>query len=290
MSAMARIKRNAMRRNPLKRNARRRQHRRRPINVLASVITSLNLYCGIASIIAAFEGKLEKAAYLIFAALIFDVLDGLVARLTKSVSEFGKQFDSLCDVVSFGVAPAILVYVTYIPEEQSMVSQTGSVMAIIYGICAALRLARFNVFQAEMRENFIGLPSPAAGITIASFVLFTQYFGIQVAFWILSPITLGLAYLMVSTVPYPKDKMKSMVLAPRSGFRFLAFVAVAIAVFDQASRHHPSIVLFPLAASYCLFGVANSIVRNVIQWSRGQVESPDDESSEPTPAKTGDVL
>lgn len=280
-----------MTRNPFKRDPaekasrssrkrRNKSNRRRPINVLASAITTLNLYCGIASVFAAIEGEFNRAAYWIFAAIVLDTLDGAVARLTKSVSEFGKQLDSLCDVVSFGVAPAVLIYKVYLPVEQSAVSRTGAVMAIIYVICTALRLARFNVYQSDIREYFIGLPSPAAAVTIASFVLFTEYFQLSVAFWIFGPLTLVIAYLMVSTVQYPKNKMKSMILAPRNGFRLLALCAVGIAVFDYASRRSPSIVLFPLAASYCLFGAVDTAYRRFIrhqgrpQLTRDDAESP----------------
>ncbi|MCC6699617.1 MAG: CDP-diacylglycerol--serine O-phosphatidyltransferase [Candidatus Hydrogenedentes bacterium] len=266
------MKRISFKRDPEKRGhkligmrKRRISEHRRPINVLASAITTLNLYCGIASIFAAIEGEYTKAAYWIFAAIVMDMLDGSVARVTKSISEFGKQLDSLCDVVSFGVAPAVLIYQVYLPVEQNAVSRVGAVMAIIYAICTALRLARFNVFQAEIREYFIGLPSPAAAATIASFSLFTEYFELNVAFWIFGPLTLLIAYLMVSTIQYPKNKMKSMLLAPRNGFRLLALCAVGIAVFDYASRRSPSIVLFPLAAFYCLFGMVDTAYRRFVK-------------------------
>ena len=268
---------------PASSRKRRKPNRRRPINVLASAITTLNLYCGIACIFAAIEGSFNKAAYWIFAAIVLDTLDGTVARITKSVSEFGKQLDSLCDVVSFGVAPAVLIYKVYLPLEENAISRFGAVMAIIYVICTALRLARFNVYQAEIREYFIGLPSPAAAVTIASFVLFTEYFELSVAFWIFGPLTLLMAYLMVSTIQYPKNKMKSMLLAPRNGFRLLALCAVGIAVFDYASRRSPSIVLFPLAASYCLFGVVDTGYRRFIRHQpRPQPAAP--QASTQTPA------
>ncbi len=283
-----------MARNPFKRDPaakasrssrkrRAKPNRRRPINVLASGITTLNLYCGIASIFAAIEGEFSRAVYWIFAAIVLDTLDGTVARLTKSVSEFGKQLDSLCDVVSFGVAPAVLIYQVYLPGEQNAVSRTGAVMAIIYVICTALRLARFNVYQAEIREYFIGLPSPAAAITIASFVLFTDYFVLTVPVWIFGPLTLVIAYLMVSTVQYPKNKMKAMILAPRNGFRLLALCAVGIAVFDYASRRSPSIVLFPLAASYCLFGIVDTGYRRFIRHqARPQLSTGEPEPQSPS--------
>ena len=207
------------------------------------------------------------------------MLDGTVARLTKSVSDFGKELDSLCDVVSFGVAPAVLIYTTFLEQEQGFILRTGALMAIVYAICVALRLARFNVFQAEIREYFVGLPSPAAAGTMASFVLFTQYWEMTVSFWVFGPLTIALAYLMVSTVRYPKNRMKSMLLTPRYGFRFLVLVAVGIAIFDQARRAHPSIVLFPLAASYVVFGVADTLYYKL---QRRTIEPPQSEASSNT--------
>lgn len=284
-------------------NVRRRQimNSRRPINVLASGITTLNLYCGLASVFAAIEGSMstanaaaqaghfQKAAYLILAAMVVDTLDGAVARMTKSVSEFGKQLDSLCDVVSFGVAPAVLVYTMFLPGEQNYVVRAGAFIAIIYAICAALRLARFNVFQSEMREYFIGLPSPAAAATVASFALFTISTGFKASFWVFGPPTFALAILMVSSVEYPKNKMKSLLLAPRLGFRFLVVCAVAIAVFDLAQRRDPALVLFPIAASYALFGVGDTAYRRFLR--RGAASAGGSESSSgSTPSKSGDAL
>lgn len=239
----------------------RSSQKRRPINVLASALTSAGLYCGIASIFAAIDNDFEKAAYFILGALIFDMLDGTVAKLTHSTSEFGKQLDSLADLVSFGAAPAVLIYTAYLFEQRALgtvMGRTGAVMAIIFVICAALRLARFNVYQSAMRQYFVGLPTPAAAIVVATFVLFTTYFELQVAYWILGPLTLGLAALMVSNLRYPKDQMKTFILGPRNAFRILALCAVAIAVFHYASEESPSIVLFPLAAAYVIYGLVDN--------------------------------
>lgn len=280
-------------------SARRRRvlARRRPINVLASGITTLNLYCGIASIFAAIEGmglrdaaqayQFQKAAYLILAAMVVDTLDGAVARMTRSASEFGKQLDSLCDVVSFGVAPAVLIYTMFLPGEKEYFVRTGAFIAIIYAICAALRLARFNVFQAEMREYFIGLPSPAAAATVATFALFTIATGFSPSFWVFGPPMFALAILMVSTVQYPKNKMKSLLLTPRLGFRFLVLCAVALAVFDLAQRKDPALVLFPIAAAYAVFGMCDTAYRRFFR--RSVVVSSGVSDSTPS-AKTGDAL
>ncbi len=231
-----------------------------PINVAASVITTLALYCGIASVFAAIRGEYEGASYWILGAIILDMLDGTVARLTKSVSDFGKELDSLSDMVSFGAAPAVLIYSAYLIEgevTQSFITPTGSMVAIVFVICAALRLARFNVYQSERQDIFVGLPSPAAAGTIASFTLFCQYFELHVAYWVLGPLTVLLALLMVSTVRYPKKTMRLFVLAPRKAFQFLVLCVAGIAVFNYALQYSPAIVLLPLAMAYVAFGAVN---------------------------------
>jgi CDP-diacylglycerol--serine O-phosphatidyltransferase len=241
-----------------------RELKRRPINVLASLITAFSLYLGLLSIFLSMREKYDLAAFAILAAIVCDLLDGTVARITKSVSEFGKELDSLCDLVSFGVAPAVLIYHDYWREEQmagSPEGRTGSIIAIVFVILGALRLARYNVFQAGQRESFTGLPIPAAGGTIASFVLFANYWDINVAFWVLGPLTLALAGLMVSTVRYPKDRLKrGFVVAPRNAFRMLALSGIAIAVIHYAATHSPAIVLFPLFLTYVLFGIGEELV------------------------------
>jgi len=250
---------------PKKKNS--RLSKRRPINVLASVITTVSLYLGLWSIFCSIRQEYEMAAYLILLAILCDSTDGTLARLTKSVSEFGKELDSLCDLVSFGVAPAVLIYHAYLVEEQmagTVVGRTGSVVAIIFVICGALRLARFNVFQSAHRDSFTGLPIPAAGGTVAAFVLFMSYFELHVAFYVLGPLTLALAYLMVSTVRYPKDRLKKvLVLAPQSAFKMLALSVVVIAVFHYAITHSPVIVLFPLAMTYVCVGLGDEVYRFV---------------------------
>jgi CDP-diacylglycerol---serine O-phosphatidyltransferase len=278
----------------------RREVRRRPINILASALTTLSLYCGIASIFAAIDGDYRTASFYIFGALVFDMFDGTVARLTKSVTEFGKNLDSLSDVVSFGVAPAVLIFTAYLNEEKAyepLITKTGPVIAIIYGICAALRLARYNVYQSDFRDHFIGLPSPAAGATVASFVLFMSYAGIQVAFWALGPLTLALAYLMVSTVRYPKGRIKALILAPRSAFRTLVALGIVIALVHYAITESISLVMFPLAVIYVLFGIGDEIYLRAIRRPRPSMrpvenhESPvESVSEEPPPSKTGDLL
>ncbi len=242
----------------------RRDLKRRPINVLASAITTFSLYLGLVSIFLAARERYEMAAFAILGAIVCDALDGTVARLTKSVSEFGKEYDSLCDLVAFGVAPAVLIYHAYLREEQiagSSMGKTGSFMAIVFVICGALRLARFNVYQSGSRDSFTGLPIPAAGGAIASLVLFTEYWDLRVAFWVLGPFTLILAGLMVSPIRYPKDRMKKgLVFDPRNAFRALVFAGLTIAAIHYMAVHSPAMVLLPLFITYILFGIIDDAV------------------------------
>lgn len=246
------------------------------INVLASVMTTMNLYMGVSSILASIGLEFQWAATCILFAIVFDMLDGFVARLTRSVSDFGKELDSLCDMVSFGVAPAVLVFMAYIPEDaqlpmpapaESVLGWTGAYMAIIYVVCTALRLARFNTYHAEHRDSFIGLPSPAAGGMLASFVLFLMYFEQRLdahalgplAYVALGPTAVALALLMVSSVRYPKSRLKSFLLHPRHAFVTLAVYAFLIGIIHYAMVKSISLVLFPLFAAYVLFGMGDTV-------------------------------
>jgi len=255
--------------------------RPRPINLLPSVLTTFNLYWGVASILASMIGRYEIAAFYIFIALVFDGLDGAVARITNSTSNFGKELDSLCDMVSFGVAPAMLVFHAYILgayEPATTVYFVASMAAIGYVICSALRLARFSVFQGERGDGFVGLPTPAAGIVIASFVLFTRYLEVEVTFWLCIPLLTGLAALMVSTVHYPKYNIKHLIIAPNRAYRFLVICLVGVAALHYAVERSIAVVLFPLALLYIAMGIGETIYRALVP-GPAEVAAPDGDSS-----------
>lgn len=246
------------------------------INLLASILTTLNLYMGMTSILASIGQEFQRAATCILLAIIFDTFDGFVARLTNSVSEFGKELDSLCDMVSFGVAPAVLVFMAYLPPDahlplsartESIVGMTGSYMAIIYAICTALRLARFNTWHAGRPDYFIGLPSPAAGGGLAAFVLFLLYFEESLnahalgslAYVALGPTAVFFAFLMVSSVRYPKNKLKTFLFKPRHAFQVLAVTAFILGLIHYAMVKSIFLVLFPLACLYVFYGLADTL-------------------------------
>lgn len=201
-----------------------RKQRLRTIAVLPSLVTIINGVAGFVAIVMASKGARDGgsgisyfavAAYLIFLAMIADMLDGRLARMSKNTSSFGGQLDSLCDIVSFGVAPAFLML-------QMLQSKLGAVgfseghsvqrlvwlAAGVYLSCAAIRLARFNVENEEDESahmSFVGLPSPAAAGVVASLVIFHQEAvpGVDLVLYALPLMTFGAGVLMVSRLRYP---------------------------------------------------------------------------------------
>lgn len=178
--------------------------RRKGIYLLPNILTTGALFGGFYAVLSGFTGHFEFAAMAIFAAMIFDGLDGRVARMTNTQSDFGVQYDSLSDMVSFGVAPAVVAYGWGVSD----LGKLGLAAAFVYASCAALRLARFNV-QAELadKKTFTGLPSPAAAALIAGFIWSTydieSSLGLSVIGAVLTA-TAGL--LMVSNFKYPSFK------------------------------------------------------------------------------------
>jgi CDP-diacylglycerol--serine O-phosphatidyltransferase len=172
--------------------------------LLPNLLTTGALFAGFYAVLSGFTGQFELAAIAIFAAMIFDGLDGRVARMTNTQSDFGVQYDSLSDMVSFGVAPAVVAYGWGVSD----LGKLGLAAAFVYASCAALRLARFNV-QAESSDGkvFTGLPSPAAAALVAGFVWSTYELAPSVALSVLGAVlTAAAGLLMVSNFKYPSFK------------------------------------------------------------------------------------
>ena len=180
------------------------------VYLIPSLFTAGNLMCGFFSIIATFQGDYVNAALLILLANVFDGVDGYVARLTRTTSQFGVEFDSLADVVAFGVAPAILVYFwALVPW-----GNWGWLAASTYVVCGALRLSRFNVqAQGGAKNYFVGLPIPAAAQMITSSVILYNFLdgaGAPSRHLTFLLVIYGLAVLMVSNIPYFSLKNNDM--------------------------------------------------------------------------------
>ncbi len=175
---------------------------RKGVYLLPNLLTTAGLFCACYSLIATLRGEFLFAAIAIMAANVFDVLDGRIARLTKTTSRFGIEYDSLCDLVAFGVAPGLLVYQWALQSWGTL----GWLAASLYVTCGALRLARFNVlYDTQQKRHFVGLPIPAAAEVIAATVMLYYFFGGSGATYrhlIVLLMVYALAGLMVSSVPY----------------------------------------------------------------------------------------
>lgn len=242
---------------------------RRVVVVVPSAFTLANLFFGFWAIISAYNGNFRWAGWFIVFAAILDMLDGRIARLSKTSSRFGEELDSLIDLVSFGVAPALIMYFL----EFSAAGKFAWVLCWIYVVAAALRLARYNTLSAGKPSAwFTGMPSPAAGATLACYYPFSQtpWYRASLA-WLdlqhqgLVILMLLLGVLMVSGVKYPK----------MPGFSFRTFRQGAITVLvlgcAVAALLKPDVVLFPLGIAYLVYGVVRAA------WL-GLLDRPDAES------------
>ena len=221
---------------------------RKGVYLFPSLFTAGNLICGFFSIISTFNGDYVRATYFIILANVLDGLDGYAARLTRSTSQFGVEFDSLADVVSFGVAPAILVYLWALVPWGTW----GWLAACTYVVCGALRLSRFNVQStAPAKGYFVGLPIPAAAEMIASIVLMYYFLGGEGApnkHVTLLLVIYGLAGLMVSSFHY--FSLKNSDLRKRHPFWMLVSGFILITWFIA----EPQIMFFLIFLLYTLSG------------------------------------
>ena len=235
---------------------------RRGIYLLPNLLTTGALFAGFYAIIAAIDGNFERAGIAVFVAMIFDGLDGRVARMTSTESAFGKEYDSLSDMVSFGLAPAILAYqwgVARIAEYGVIWGRIGWLAAFFFAVAAALRLARFNTRTVADKRFFEGLPSPSAAAVVAAFVWFSSGWrepgltGLVVAF----AVTALAGGLMVSRFNY--HSFKQVNLGGRVPFAYILIVPLAYALI----AFHPPIVLFVLFSTYSLSGPGTWLYRRL---------------------------
>jgi len=230
-----------------------RQRMSMHIYVLPNLLTTGNMFFGFVAIVLSIQQNYTHAAYSIVAAAIFDLLDGRVARITHSTSQFGAEYDSLSDLVSFGVAPGILLYLWALQP----FGRLGWLASFLFACCGALRLARFNVQANVIEKNYFqGLPIPmAAGIVASSVLAFTE---LEVeashSFYLLA-MTILLSFVMVSNFRY--RSFKDIDLKGRKPFWYLV-IGVAL-VFIIATK--PEVMLFILFMSYALLGAIFGILK-----------------------------
>ena len=221
---------------------------RKGVYLIPSLFTAGNLICGFFSIISTFNGEYLWATYFIILANVLDGLDGYAARLTRSTSQFGVEFDSLADVISFGVAPAVLVYFWALVPWQTW----GWLAASTFVVCGALRLSRFNVQSVGPAKGyFVGLPIPAAAEMIASIVIMYYFLGGEGSpskHLTLLLVIYGLAVLMVSSFPY--FSLKNSDLRKRHPFWMLVSGIILITLVIA----EPQIMFFMIFLLYTLSG------------------------------------
>ncbi|HET9065960.1 MAG TPA: CDP-diacylglycerol--serine O-phosphatidyltransferase [Gemmatimonadales bacterium] len=256
---------------------------RRVVVVVPSAFTLGNLFFGFWAIVSAFNGNYRWAGWFIVFAGILDMLDGRIARLSNAGSRFGAELDSLVDLVSFGVAPALLIYL----QEFSSTGRFAWLICYCYVVAAAIRLARFNVSAADATGSkrwFTGLPSPTAGMTLAVSWAFSQtdWYGRSLALVNfesqgIAILMLLLAVLMVSNVKYPRW--------PPAGFgspRRLLGLGLYLGVL-AGGLLAPDYVLFPLGLLYVTFGLGRGLILALAQDSNDDPSADDDAGPPPTP-------
>ncbi len=225
------------------------------IYILPNMMTTANLFCGFYSIIYSIKGDFKTAAIAVVVAAIFDLLDGRLARLTHATSKFGAEYDSLCDLVSFGVAPAILMYQWAL----NPFGRFGMMASFLFAACGALRLARFNVQVGVVEKNYFqGLPIPmAAGIVASSYIAFDDL-GWSPTEWrgtLLFSMVVLLAMVMVSNFRY--RSFKDLDLKERLPFKYLIMGVVLLVIVAL----HPEVMLFVMFLTYATLGAVFGILR-----------------------------
>ena len=224
-------------------------------SIVPSFFTVGNMFCGFYSIIAAIQGNYNLAAWMIVAGAFLDAMDGKIARLTQSSSQFGVEYDSLADVITFGLAPSLLIYVIF-GKTMGIVGIFISFLPLLFG---SIRLARFNSkLKGFDKDYFSGLPIPIAAITITGFILFSNHFYADPVKFpkIMIVMLLFLSVLMVSNIRYET--------APRLNFKGnkrekIKFILVIICTIIMIIIPHES--LFPLITLYILYGLVAWIFR-----------------------------
>lgn len=226
-----------------------RENLRKGVYILPNLVTAGGIFAGFYAIIAATDGHYDRAAWFILLAAIFDGLDGKIARLTGTSSKFGVELDSLADVISFGVAPGVLLYLWALRP----FGRLGWLAAFLYVICGALRLARFNVQVSTVESRrFIGIPIPAAACIVASCVLLFYELGGTGTIKMFSMVVLVfvLAFLMISNIKYLS--LKDPELFKRQPFIILVG-SIAVLVIVVAK---PEVMLFLIGMAYMVSGPA----------------------------------
>ncbi len=230
---------------------------------LPNTFTALNMACGFTSAIFSWQGLFYQASMILILGAIFDMVDGRVARLTGTQSAFGEQFDSLSDVVSFGFAPALLVYSVFFTN----MGRPGLIISFLFLLCGALRLARFNANIGKVDPNYFqGLPIPGAAFALVGYVLLTlvfpelRYYPQAAAVYVVI-----YAVLMISNIPFPSFKKSDWVKRRKKTVLVLIFLILSLAfVYEE-------IMIISLISAYVIGSIVHYVLNRrktdeVFEW------------------------
>lgn len=232
---------------------------------IPSLLTIANLTLGVISILLVFNERASLAAIMVIIAMLLDGVDGRIARALNAESEFGKELDSLADVVSFGVAPAFIMYVVALQDVTPVLAYA---VTALFPVCGALRLARFNV-KPGAPGFFTGLPIPAAGGILASVALFQEELS-----WIVVLVTsICLSILMISNIRFPNFKKIGI---PRGAVWLIPLIVVIALIIGIMFEEHLSKVFFIPIGIYVLYGINKTLRR---RFKKAVVEEDDDEQA-----------
>lgn len=240
--------------------------------IIPSLFTVSNIFCGFYSISSATQGNFERAGILIGIAMILDTLDGRIARMTNTSSEFGVQLDSLADAITFGVAPAVLCYQwTFYQYENRLIDRAGWLACFLFLICAVSRLARFNVQTTGTPDKryFTGMPTPAAaGFVAATIYYFPERIAGEIWAIVAGAIMLILAFLMISRIRY--RTFKDVNLRQPHSYRTIVLIALIIGfmAFDLKRA------LITLSTVYALSGIIGMFTRKQAKPEMIEIEAP----------------
>lgn len=229
------------------------------ISYIPNTVTALSLVSGFVSIIFTSQGNFQLAAVMIFAAAIFDLTDGIIARLLKTSSQFGVELDSLADIVSFGAAPSFLIYSFHLNE----IGWLGALFSSFILIFGALRLARFNtqIGDIQTKGDFTGLPIPLAAITIAMFVLYVQNTSkfIEPLYLFSVPLIIVLSAAMISKIKYNAfPKLNRTTLRGKPYYLALAIIGLILTLLTDGTA------LFYIILAIVFFGIIRHFIRKII--------------------------
>ncbi len=241
-------------------------HQKRFAFFLPNTFTALNLGCGLTSMTFSLRGDIYNACMVLLLGAVFDSVDGRIARLTNTQSTFGEQFDSISDVVSFGVAPALMIHISFLQK----LGRIGLVGTFLFLLCGALRLARFHTnIHKNDHGHFQGLPIPTAALGLAGLCLWSLLFNdLKNNVYSALGYTLFLSFLMISNIPFPSLKTTPWVGQHKKAMLFVIFLAITALFINE------KVMVGTLVNCYIIFSVISFILKRkdlakTLNWHEG---------------------